>query len=294
MDIKAVERSSEGVSIFCYEDGTHMKKTIKPAAAKTQVALAANAASTAPAPAHSPAPTKTLKPGTGASPKVAPKKVVVPAVPPGMVVVMEHITSLKRYPNNPRRNAQAVPAVMKSLAEFGWRQPLVVDKEKFIVVGDTRFQASERLSQSDATWEWVPTVYASDLTPAQINAYRLADNRVGEISEWDDTKLMQELGLIMEEGFDLEGMGFTEEELDLNAKSITKKEDVRYLEDFDVMPTPKPKWILISAPEDDCAQIIGTINAMGLHNMKLEYSGDPNQHSAKHPGTQVSAASVSH
>lgn len=204
-----------------------------------------------------------------------------PTVPPGMQVVMEHASLLKRYPNNPRRNAHAVPVVAKSLAEFGWRQPVVIDKDRFIVVGDTRFQAAGQLAQSDDKWEWIPVVYASDLTEAQITAYRLADNRVGEVSEWDDSRLMQELGLIKDEAFDLAGMGFTEEELYEHTK-VTKKEDTRYLEDFDVMPQPKPKFILISAPEDKCAEIIGMVNNAGFgKHVKLEYSGDPSTVSAK-------------
>jgi hypothetical protein len=201
---------------------------------------------------------------------------VAPAVPPGMVPTMKHLSQLKRYPNNPRINAHAVIPLSKSLAEFKWRQPIVIDGDNVIVVGDTRYQAAEYLAKSDPSWEWVPTVNASDLTHAQIMAYRNADNRTGELSDWDLGKLVADLSQVAEEGFDLTGMGFTEEEMGM-ATTVHKKEDLRYLEDFDVMPVPKPKWILISAPEDDCAEIMGLLNNLKKPNMKFEYSGEPSK-----------------
>lgn len=202
-------------------------------------------------------------------------ELVPPAVPKGMQTQMVHFSKLKRYPHNPRRNAMAVPVVARSLKEFGWRQPVVVDKDNFIVVGDTRYQAAGQLAQTDAEWEWIPVVYADDLTEHQITAYRLADNRTGEAAEWDDTLLMQELNMIVDQPFDLVGMGFTEEELNEQTK-VVKKEDVRYLEDFDVMPMPKPKFIMISAPEDKCAYIMALLKKSGFgKEVRVEYSGDP-------------------
>lgn len=176
--------------------------------------------------------------------------------------------SIKRYANNPRQNQGTVDAVVQSLNEFGWRQPIVVDKDMVIVVGDTRYLAA--LQRGDKK---IPVHVAKDLTPEQIKAYRLVDNKVGELSTWDEEKLMAELtSLIEEDNFDIESFGFSASEM-ADAIKVTPKEE-RYLEDFDVMPIPKPKWILISAPEDECAEILATVKSMGLTGTKMEYSGD--------------------
>jgi hypothetical protein len=113
---------------------------------------------------------------------------------------------------------------------------------------------------------------AKDLSPAQIKAYRLVDNKVGELSDWDDEKLFVEITELMGDDFDIESFGFSAEEIAATVK-ITKK-DMRYLEDFDVMPEAKPKWILISAPEDECATILAALKGLKQSHAKVEYSGD--------------------
>lgn len=188
------------------------------------------------------------------------------------------LSKLKPYGNNPRSNQQAVKAVMASLEEFGWRQPLVVDAQGVLVVGHTRLLAAQQLSKKDpAKWGKAPVHVAKGLSDAQIKAYRLADNRVGEIAEWDMDKLMVELQDLGDAGFDLKGMGFTEEEMGILQQDTTK-EDLRYLEDFEVMPEAKPKWILISAGEDDCASIMASVKSLKLGKYRMEYSGNPGKH----------------
>lgn len=188
-----------------------------------------------------------------------------------MKVTERSLSTIYPYDNNPRHNTQAIAAVAASLKEFGWQQPLVIDTKGVIIVGHTRYLAAKSLG-----WTTAPVHVADKLTPAQITAYRLADNRVGEISTWDSDKLFEELSLIVEEGFDLEGLGFTAEEL--GTVEIQAKNDLRYLEDFEVMPKPKPKWILISAEEDQCAAILSAVNAMKLPSVKMEYSGEASSH----------------
>jgi ParB-like chromosome segregation protein Spo0J len=188
-----------------------------------------------------------------------------------MKVVDTAVGKIKPYHNNPRHNHEAIEAVVASIKEFGFMQPVVVDTDGVIVVGHTRYQAALRLKMST-----VPVLVADKLTPAQVAAYRLADNRVGEIATWDMDKLMDELNSIADEGFDLEGLGFTAEEM--GTIEVQAKKDLRFLEDFEVMPKPKPKWILISAEEDQCAAIISAVNAMKLPSMKLEYSGEASSH----------------
>ena len=109
-------------------------------------------------------------------------------IPANLRVKYVPIGDVRPYEDNPRRNDGAVQAVAASLREFGWKQPIVVDADGTIVVGHTRYKAALALGMTD-----VPVVVASDLTPEQCAAYRLADNRVGELAEWDSELLAQEL-----------------------------------------------------------------------------------------------------
>ena len=108
------------------------------------------------------------------------------------------------YEDNPRRNDGAVQALANSLREFGWKQPIVVDADGTIVVGHTRYKAALALEMTH-----VPVVVASDLTPEQCAAYRLADNRVGELAEWDMDLLAQELDGLTD--LDMSAFGFDED-----------------------------------------------------------------------------------
>lgn len=116
------------------------------------------------------------------------------------------IGDVRPYEDNPRRNDGAVQAVAASLREFGWKQPIVVDADGTIVVGHTRYKAAQALGMDE-----VPVVVASDLTPEQCAAYRLADNRVGELAEWDSELLAQELDGLAD--IDMSAFGFDSGEL---------------------------------------------------------------------------------
>ena len=118
------------------------------------------------------------------------------------------IGDVRPYEDNPRRNDSAVQAVANSLREFGWKQPIVVDADGTIVVGHTRYKAAFALGMTD-----VPVVVASDLTPEQCAAYRLADNRVGELAEWDSELLAQELDGLAD--FDMERFGFDDSDFQM-------------------------------------------------------------------------------
>lgn len=113
------------------------------------------------------------------------------------------IADVRPYEDNPRHNDEAVEAVAASIREFGWKQPIVVDADGTIVVGHTRWKAAKRLGMDE-----VPVVVASDLTPEQCAAYRLADNRVGELAEWDADLLAVELDGLA--NVDMEAFGFDE------------------------------------------------------------------------------------
>lgn len=95
-----------------------------------------------------------------------------------MKVELRKLSDIKPYENNPRINGQAVDAVATSIREFGFRQPMVVDENSVIIVGHTRWKAAQKLGL-----EKVPVHVAKDLTPAQIKAYRIADNKLAELAE---------------------------------------------------------------------------------------------------------------
>src|SRR5215469_6173489 len=105
-----------------------------------------------------------------------------------MKVELWNITAVRPYPHNPRRNDHAVAAVARLIAEFGFRQPIVVDEQGVIVVGHTRYKAALLLQLPQ-----VPVHVATDLTPAQIKAYRVADNKSAELADWDHDLLVDEL-----------------------------------------------------------------------------------------------------
>lgn len=126
-----------------------------------------------------------------------------------MTIVMKNIAEIKPYENNPRHNESAIDAVASSIKEFGWKQPLVIDKDNVIVVGHTRWLAAKKLGLSE-----VPCLIASDLTDEQIAAYRLADNKTNELATWDFEKLKTELESISD--IDMSQFGFEELEASLD------------------------------------------------------------------------------
>jgi site-specific DNA-methyltransferase (adenine-specific) len=126
-----------------------------------------------------------------------------------MQITNMKITEITPYERNPRNNDNAVEAVAASIREFGWRAPIVVDKDRVVICGHTRLKAAQRLGLEE-----VPVHIAADLTPEQIQAYRIADNKTGEIAEWNFDLLPLEIRELQEADFDLSLLGFDSEELD--------------------------------------------------------------------------------
>lgn len=120
-----------------------------------------------------------------------------------MEIIAKKLTELKPYENNPRHNDNAVQYVRNSIEEFGFRVPLVIDKDNVIVCGHTRYKAAVQMGLAE-----VPCILADDLTEDQINAFRLADNKTQELAEWDWNKIGIELDAIT--GIDMSLMGFEE------------------------------------------------------------------------------------
>src|SRR5699024_2907356 len=115
------------------------------------------------------------------------------------------LEDLKEYGNNPRLNDEAVEYVAKSIEEFGFKVPIIVDEDNVIVAGHTRKKAAARLGLKE-----VPVIVADDLNADQVKAFRLADNKVAEFSNWDVDLLMGELDDI---DIDMEEFGFDDAEI---------------------------------------------------------------------------------
>ncbi|RHW46096.1 hypothetical protein DS832_07030 [Bombilactobacillus bombi] len=157
-----------------------------------------------------------------------------------MKIINVPINDVKPYPNNPRNNDDAVKATANSIKEFGWQQPIVVDKNYVIIVGHTRLKAAQMLGLSE-----VPITVAN-LTEEKANAYRLADNKTGELADWNMELLQNELSKL--DDIDMSDFGFSD---DLNSLDDDEAID----DDF----TPEP-------PEEPQSKL-GQIYQLGSHRL---------------------------
>ena len=148
-----------------------------------------------------------------------------------MKIEMRRLSEIKPYEKNPRVNDGAVDAVANSIREYGFRQPIVVDAEGVIIVGHTRWKAAQKLGL-----ETVPVHVAVDLPPEKVKAYRLADNKLAEMAEWDMELLPIELSELRGMDIDLGMLGFAPDELEkLLGAGIHGNEG---LTDPDAVPDP--------------------------------------------------------
>ena len=142
-----------------------------------------------------------------------------------MDIIEMKLNDLHPYENNPRLNDDAVEAVANSIEQFGFKVPIIIDKNNVIVTGHTRYKAAKQLGL-----EKVPCIKADDLTDQQIKAFRLADNKVSEIATWDMEKLNLELDEI--EDIDMSDFGFDDIfNEDENTSTITSGSELD-LDDF--------------------------------------------------------------
>ena len=161
-----------------------------------------------------------------------------------MELFNKKISEIRPYENNPRDNSKAIDAVAASIKEFGFKVPIVIDKNGVIVAGHTRYEASKKLGLEE-----VPCVIADDLTDEQVKAFRLADNKTAELASWNPELLEVEMSGI--ESIDMTEFGFIEPE---------KAEAVE--DDFDIEP-----------PEEPTAQR-GEIWQLGAHRVMCGDSTD--------------------
>lgn len=110
-----------------------------------------------------------------------------------MKIQMMDIDSIHPYENNPRKNEKAIEAVANSIEKFGFKNPIIVDKDNVIISGHTRRLASIALGLRK-----VPVIVGDDLTEEEVKAFRLADNRVAELAVWDEDLLKEEMSKVLD------------------------------------------------------------------------------------------------
>ena len=163
-----------------------------------------------------------------------------------MEIIMRGVNDITPYEHNPRKNDDAVDAVAASIKEFGFKVPIVVDKDGIIVAGHTRLKAAKKLGM-----EQVPCIVADDLTDEQIKAFRLVDNKVAELADWDFSELETELADI---DMDMAQFGFDDFDIDANTDIVEDE-------------APEP-------PEEPKTKI-GDIYQLGQHRLICGDSTDP-------------------
>jgi len=171
-----------------------------------------------------------------------------------MQIAKRRTAEITPYEQNPRQNDDAVDAVARSIEQFGFRQPIVVDEHGVIIVGHTRYKAAMKLGM-----DTVPVHVATDLSEDKIRAYRLADNKTASLSDWDYELLPLELSALQTDGFDLGLIGFDEQEL----AKLLNTEAKEGLTDPDDLPTP---------PDEPISQA-GDLWLLGEHRVLCGDSG---------------------
>ena len=164
-------------------------------------------------------------------------------------IVYIGIDKIIPYANNPRLNEKSVDKVAASIKEFGFQQPIVVDADGIIIVGHTRHKAALKLGLIE-----VPVVYAENLTDDQVKAYRLADNKTADYSEWDYNLLLGEFTDLKESGYDLNLTAFDPAEI--NQILNTEVEE----DDFDVDEAIKEAAAVPTS-------ILGNVYKLGQHRL---------------------------
>jgi len=173
-----------------------------------------------------------------------------------MKIEMWPLAKVKPYEKNPRKNEGAIDAVAKSIEEFGFRVPIVVDGDGVVIAGHTRLKAAEKLGLDK-----VPVHVARELSADQVRALRIADNKLHELSSWDMELLPIELGDLQGANFDMTLLGFSPEDL----SAILAPEGNAGLTDPDDVP----------APPDAATTVPGDIWVLGNHRLMCGDSSKP-------------------
>lgn len=218
-----------------------------------------------------------------------------------MKICLRNLSTIKPYPGNPRLNDAAVDAVVKSVQEFGWRQPIVVDPDGVIIVGHARYKAAVKLGLAR-----VPVHVAGDLTADQVRAYRIADNKTSDLSDWDFELLAIELHELQDASYSLDLTGFGIDELaDMldDAKAGTVDPDDIPAPPDAATTRPSDLWILgdhrllcgDSSKPEDLDRLLGgedihLVNTDPPYNVKVE----PRSNNAIAAGMSSFAGATNH
>ena len=138
-----------------------------------------------------------------------------------MKIIEMDISEVIPYANNPRDNSKAIDAVAASIREFGFKVPVVIDRNNILITGHTRLEAARKLGIQK-----IPAIRAADLTEAQVKAFRLADNKVGEIATWNEAALARELQALDDLNFDMDIDGVEDPEVPEDPDPITQPGDI--------------------------------------------------------------------
>ena len=171
------------------------------------------------------------------------------------------VDDLRVYSNNPRNNDNAVDIVAESIKEFGFKVPIVVDKNNVIVAGHTRLRAAKKLGL-----EKVPCIVADDLSDEQIRAFRLVDNKASEYSSWDFEQLELEL-VELENAIDMSQFGFFDES-DLDIKPEQKKE--KMYEKMELKAFEHYDYLVFVF--DNQMDFLNVVQRFGVHKVDAGYS----------------------
>jgi ParB-like chromosome segregation protein Spo0J len=165
------------------------------------------------------------------------------------------------YARNPRKNSAAIDKVAASLREFGFRQPIVTDENLTVIVGHTRLAAAKKLNLSQ-----VPVHIAEGLTDAQIKAYRIADNRVGEEAEWDNALLAVEIGDLKDQGYDLSLTGLSDLQLADLLPDVKALDEMPSLSSEDREPYQQMTFVLHDEQVEQVKAAIEAAHKLGEYN----------------------------
>jgi DNA modification methylase len=180
------------------------------------------------------------------------------------------ITLIKPYERNPRNNDKAIDAVAKSIQEFGWNSPIVVDRDNVIVCGHSRWRAAQKLGLTT-----VPVYVADKLTPEQVQAYRIADNKTAELADWNYDLLPLELRALQDAQYDLTLLGFDTDELE----KLLAGEDNVFEGETDPDAIPEVPEVAVSC--------LGEIYQLGNHRLLCGSSTDENDVARLMEGTKA-------
>ena len=174
----------------------------------------------------------------------------------GKKIEFVNIESLRLYSSNAKQHPDTqIELIKRSMKEFGWTVPVLVDGERGVIAGHGRIEAAKALGIEE-----VPVIFLDYLTPAQARAYRIADNKLTELGDWDEGLLVEEFKALREMNFDLELTGFDK----LEVQSLLRKADNEAAPDHENFDTGDRQLLLVEfETEDACAQLFEELQQRG-------------------------------